>query len=95
MTLAKRLPLYDIHQAAFLELKGTPPILTKQGTRVVFELPATSGTYELLREYQDNPSIPLLDYVAVLRRLRARMLEARDGNGKREREMRNGYGRRT
>jgi hypothetical protein len=93
MMLAKRLPLYDIHQAAFLELKGTPPILTKQGSRVVFEFPSTAGTYELLREYQDNPFISLLDYVAVLRRLRARMLEARDGNGRRERETGNAQNR--
>lgn len=71
------------------EFKGTPSILTKQGSRVVFEVPAIDVTYELLRGYQDNPSIPLLDYVAVLRRLRARMLEARDG--KRERETGNGY----
>jgi hypothetical protein len=78
------LPIYDIHQAAFCELKGTPPILTKQGTRVVFEVPAISATYDLLREYQDNPSIPLLDFVGVLRRLRARMIEARDGNDRRE-----------
>ena len=91
MILAKRLPLYDIHQSAFLELKGIPPVLTKQGTRIVFEFPSTAGTYELLRKYQDNPSVPLLDYVSVLRRLRARMLEARDGNGERERETGNGH----
>jgi hypothetical protein len=90
MALGKRFPLYDIHQAAFLELKATPIILTKQGSRVVFEVPATDQTYSLLRSYQDNPSIPLLDYVAVLRRLRARMLEARDGNGRRERKTENG-----
>lgn len=90
MALAKRLPLYDIHQAAFLELKGMSAVLTKQGSRIVFEFPSTSGTYELLRQYQINPPTPLLDYVAVLRRLRARMLEARDGNGKRERGTENG-----
>lgn len=89
MADVKQLPLYDIHQAAFLEFMGTPPILTRQGSRVVFEVPATDKTYGLLRGYQDNPSIPLLDYVAVLRRLRARMLEARDGNDKREGETRN------
>jgi hypothetical protein len=27
---AKQFPLYDIHQAAFLGLKGTPAILTEQ-----------------------------------------------------------------
>jgi hypothetical protein len=82
----KWLPLYDIYPAAFLEFHHIQLNLTKQGTWVVFEAPATEETYRLLREYQDNGLIRLLDYVAVLRRLRARMLEARDGNGKRERE---------
>lgn len=95
MTLAKRLPLYDIHQAAFLEYEGIPLILTKQGTRVVFEVPATDKTYELLRGYQSNPSIPLLDYIAILRRLRARMLEARDEKGTRGRNAGNGQNRRV
>lgn len=87
----KWLPLYDIHQAAFLEFHHIQLNLTKQGTRVVFEVPATEETYKFLREYQDNNLIPLLDYVAVLRRLRARMLEARDGNGRRGRETGNGH----
>jgi hypothetical protein len=91
MTPAKRIPLYDIHQAAFLEFKGSPLTLTKEGSRVVFEVPSTEKTYELLRGYQNNPSIPLLDYVAVLRRLRARMLEKRD---ERERKTENGQDRR-
>jgi hypothetical protein len=78
------LPIYDIYQASFCEYKGSPPLLTKQGSRVVFEFRATPETYELLREYQGNPLIPLLDFVAVLRRLRGRMLDARDGNDRRE-----------
>ena len=86
MANGKFLPLYDIYPAAFLEFHHIQLNLTKQGTRVVFEVPANEKTYRLLREYQDNNLIPLLDYVAVLRRLRARMLEARDGNGRRERE---------
>jgi hypothetical protein len=85
------IPLYDIYPAAYLEFHNIHLNLTKQGTRVVFEAPANDGTYRLLREYQDNNPIPLLDYVAVLRRLRARMLEARDENGKRERETGHGY----
>jgi hypothetical protein len=87
----KWLPLYDIYPAAFLEFHNIKLNLIKQGSRVVFEVPAAEETYQLLREYQDNNLIPLLDYVAILRRLRARMLEARDGNGRRGREMNNGY----
>ena len=90
MANGKFLPLYDIYPAAFLEFHHIQLNLTKQGTRVVFEAPATEETYKFLREYQDNNLIPLLDYVAVLRRLRARMLEARDGNEKRGRETAHG-----
>ena len=91
MAHGKFLPLFDIYPAAFLEYHAIQLNLTKQGTRVVFEAPANEETYRLLREYQDNNMIPLLDYVAILRRLRARMLEARDENGKGGRKT--GYGR--
>jgi hypothetical protein len=94
MANGKFLPLYDIYPAAFLEYHDVQLNLTKQGSRVVFEAPANEETYKLLREYQNNNLIPLLDYVAVLRRLRARMLEARDGNEKRVRETGNGQNRR-
>lgn len=72
-----KIPVFDIHQASFLEHNGIYPELTLQGTRVVFEFPASTTVYKLLREYQDNPSIPVLDYVNVLRRLRSRMLSMR------------------
>lgn len=72
-----KIPVFDIHTAAYLEFKNASPELTLQGTRVVFEFPAIEGVYKLLREYQTNPSIPVLDYVNVLRRLRSRMLSMR------------------
>ncbi len=53
--------------------------MTRQGNRVVFEVAADDATYRLLNEYQDNPSVPLLDIVGCLRRVRARMLDLRDG----------------
>ncbi len=71
------IPLYDIHPVAYVELKGIPSSLTLNGTRVEFNLPAIEEVYALLREYQGNPSIPILDYVNVLRRLRSRMLSKR------------------
>ena len=78
MSKAKeKIPVFDIHTASYLELKNISPQLTMQGTRVVFEFDPTDEVYKLLREYQSNPSIPILDYVNVLRRLRARMLSMR------------------
>lgn len=72
------IPVFDIHTATYLELNGIAPELTLQGTRVIFEFPATDEVYKTLREYQGNPSVPVLDYVNVLRRLRGKMLTAKE-----------------
>lgn len=69
-----KIPVFDIHQASFLEHNGINPELTLQGTRVIFEFDPSETVCKLLRDYQNNPSIPILDYVNVLRRLRSRML---------------------
>jgi hypothetical protein len=76
-TVKGKMPVFDIHTASYLELKNILAELTLQGTRVVFEFPATEEVYTLLRQYQGNPSVPILDYVNVLRRLRSRMLSMR------------------
>jgi hypothetical protein len=72
-----KIPVFDIHTASFLELNNIPPELTLQGTRVVFNFEPSETLYRLLREYQNNPSIHILDYVNVLRRMRSRMLSMR------------------
>lgn len=72
-----KIPVFDIHQASYLEHNGIYPELTLQGTRVVFEFDPSEAVYKLLRDYQNNPSIPILDYVGVLRRLRSKMLSMR------------------
>ena len=61
--------------------------------RVVGEVEATDEAYRLMAEYQGNPSVNLLDFLAVQRRLRGRLLDVRDGNGRngrRDRETGNG-----
>lgn len=72
------LPILDIHQAAYLELHGIEPNLTKQGTRVIFEFPSRKPVFDLIQQYNSNPSVNVLDYVSHLRRLRSQMLAMRD-----------------
>lgn len=72
-----RIPIMDIYQASFLALHHQEPILCKQGTRAVFEFPGTEEILKLLGEYNQNPSIRLLEYVGHLRRLRAMMISMR------------------
>jgi len=70
-------PILDIHLSSFLSLHGISPEFTKQGTRVVFEFPSSREVNDLTRAYNENPSVPVLDFVHHLRKLRSQMLAAR------------------
>jgi len=70
-------PILDIHLSSFLSLHGISPEFTKQGTRVVFEFPANREVSDLMRAYNENPSVPVLDFVHHLRKLRSQMLANR------------------
>jgi hypothetical protein len=71
------LPIFDIHTAAFLSLNGINPHFIKSGTRVLFQFDVTRDVTKLLDQYNQNPSVQLLEYVAHLRRLRSQMLSMR------------------
>lgn len=72
------IPLYDINLSAFLQYRGITPQLQKEGSRVIFFFPSDKETYELMKVYNENPSVPILDFVGHLRRLRSQMLSMRD-----------------
>ena len=72
-----KIPIHDVYLSAFLDLMGISPTLAFHGSRVVFEFPNTPETGDLLGAYNRNPSVPLIDYVTSLRRLRAQMLANR------------------
>jgi len=83
-----KIPIYDIHQAAFLDMNDVPVDYEKRGTRVTFMIPAIPETFRLLAEYSENPIVSLLEFVSALRRVKSQMLSVRDSheNGKCERE---------
>jgi len=69
--------ILDIHLASFFSLHGIEPQFSKQGTRVIFEFPASSEVYRLTKDYNQNPKVPILDFVHHLRKLRSQMLTMR------------------
>lgn len=73
------IPINDINLSAFLDFKGIPPALKKEGTRVIFYFPNDAETQQAMIAFNSNPAVPVLDFVATLRRLRAQMLSLRDG----------------
>ncbi len=70
-------PILDIYLTSFLSLHGISPQFTKQGSRIVFEFPASKEVNQLTRAYNENPSVHVLDFVHHLRRIRSQMLSAR------------------
>jgi len=72
-----KVPILDIHLSSFLSLHGISPQFIKQGTRVVFEFPQSREVNDLTRSYNENPSVPVLDFVHHLRKLRSQMLANR------------------
>jgi hypothetical protein len=83
---SQKIPLYEIHEVAFLSLNNIPVEFEKRGTRVVFLVPATPEIFQLLAEYNENPQVSLLDFVGCLRKVRGQMLNVRDGNGNDKRD---------
>lgn len=69
-----RVPILDINLASFLSLHGIKPEFAREGTRVIFEFPANAEVYHLTKEYNQNPNVPVLDFVHHLRKLRSQML---------------------
>ncbi|WP_420264072.1 DUF5659 domain-containing protein [Candidatus Magnetominusculus dajiuhuensis] len=73
----QKVPINDVNLSSFLSLKGIVPELSISGSHVVFLFPSDDETYRLAQEYNNNVEIPVLDFVAALRRLRAQMMALR------------------
>jgi hypothetical protein len=76
-TKAKKFQVLDVYLAAWLSMKGHPPDFIRQGTRVIFEFPASDEVYRIAAQYNGNPDVALLDFVSEVRKVRSRMLSAR------------------
>ena len=75
--MKKPLAFHDIYCVAFADLKGIPIKLTREGNRVIFLLPDEPNTYRVLGEFNNKPSLPLLDFVTHLKKIRAQMIALR------------------
>ncbi len=73
----KKFQTLDLYLAAWLAMNGHSPTYARQGTRIVFEFPATDEVYKIAASYNGNPDIALLDFVSEVRKVRAQMLSAR------------------
>lgn len=74
----KSFELADINTVCFLSLRGRRMTLTNRAGRVYCIVPAEDRTYRELARLQGNPSVPILDFINRLKRLRAQMLDARE-----------------
>lgn len=77
MTTKQKFTTLDIYLAGYLEYRGIPAELDNQGTRVIFTFPQSNELYKLTSAFNSNDSIPITDYVSMIRTLRAKMYSAR------------------
>ena len=73
-----RIPILDLHLAAFQALNGNPPELSLQGTRVIFLFRPDATFNRLAEQFNSNASVPCLDYVNAFRQLKAMMITKRN-----------------
>jgi hypothetical protein len=76
-TTSPTIPIHDIYATAYCSYKGIEVTFTKQDRRVIFHLPDTAATYRTLSEFNNNPTLQILDYITHLKRLRAIMIGMR------------------
>jgi len=67
----------DIHTAAYLEFRGIAITLESISGRIVFTADHTDELYRLLAAFNQNDPVPIIDYIATLRSMKARMFAAR------------------
>lgn len=67
----------DLYLSAFLESHGIQAELENLNGRVVFSFPANDDLYKLANAFNSNESVPIADYIATFKSLKARMLSMR------------------
>lgn len=75
-----RITIFDINQASFLALQGLEPDLVLQSGRVIFCFPADDDFFRLSEAYNSNLEVKCLDFVRVLRTLRAKMANLKEND---------------
>ena len=69
----------DIYLSGFLAFHGISPTLEFKNGRVVFTFEANDQLYRLMNLFNGNASVPVADYVTVIKTLRGKMLTAKEG----------------
>jgi hypothetical protein len=70
--------LYDVSTVAYLSLKGISATLEARGSKVFFLFPDDEQTRGEMINLQTNPLVPALSFISHLKRIRGRMLDARN-----------------
>lgn len=73
----KNFTTLDLYLSAFLESNGIKAELENINGRVVFSFPASDDLYKLANAFNSNEPIPIADYIATFKTLKARMLSMR------------------
>ncbi len=75
----KRFETQDIWLSTFLYMCGLVPILKMRQDTVVFAFPASSDLDRLIVNFNNNVSVPSLDFVNAHKLVRGRMHDLKHG----------------
>ncbi len=68
----------DLYLTSFLSFHDCKPQLKINNSgRVIFCFPDSENLYTLLRDYNSNEPVPVMDFVTELKNLRGRMMQLR------------------
>ncbi len=68
----------DIYLASFIYLSGISPKLEVNNQKVVFSFPVSDDLYRTIIDYNSNKTVPVTDFVTVVKSLRGQMLTMRN-----------------
>lgn len=68
----------DVWLASFLSLHEQTPSLELKNNRVIFCFPQSDELYKLISKFNANTSVPVANFAAEVKTLKARMFQVRE-----------------
>jgi len=82
MDFEKAVPISDPHFAAFASLNKLTPRIQNRNGRVYFLFPAEEVFFTLVQRFYDNEPVPVVDFTAELKKVKALMWATKEGGRK-------------
>ncbi len=73
----------DIYLGAYIVMHGIEADFTQNGQKIILTFPITDELYKTMADFNSNKLVPVVDYITVLKTLKARMFAIRGRSSQR------------